>query len=249
MPALSKMRGVLTKIKQLKEDGYRDIGVQDTLVSKAGWGVAVICKELGLRCHVYIPREEYDDNWLTESAKQAMKFDAEIVPVLVGGANRMFDFARAMQENINGGYMLPKGLRLKETILETANVVTQIPIEFLTGTIVIPAGTGTITMGILLGLHNAHIVPQKILSVVASMNENRIYDMLEEYKMFFGDFVILNKIVGVLQAVREGEKYSEPSQAIIPWPAHPNYEGKAFDCMVREIEFLKKSVLFWNVGS
>ena len=55
MPQLAKLRGAEGLLQMLKDQGYENIGVFDTRVSKAGWGVAGLCKKIGLQCHAYFP--------------------------------------------------------------------------------------------------------------------------------------------------------------------------------------------------
>ena len=52
-----------------------------------------------------------------------------------------------------------------------------------------------------------------------------------------------------LKKIRSLIYYYEDTPIKIPFPAHTNYEGKAYEYLVNNIDKLKQPVLFWNIGS
>src|SRR5512137_1438946 len=63
-PQFAKVRGLDVYLKKQMEclDPMNRpvIGVLDSFHSKAGWGTAWLCKQLGLRCEVFYPHYEHE---------------------------------------------------------------------------------------------------------------------------------------------------------------------------------------------
>jgi threonine dehydratase len=55
-PPLAKLRGARIVLKRLKEKGITKIAVFDTRISKAGQGIAYLCKDMNLECLAGFPK-------------------------------------------------------------------------------------------------------------------------------------------------------------------------------------------------
>ena len=249
MPPLSKMRGVYEHIKK-GADYFAVFGVMDTRISKSGQGVAVICQELGIDCHYFFPLRQGGDylpQW-----KTAKENGAVLHPMTAGRIGILYARARRECEEI-GAYLLPLGLPLRETVSETAKVTATLSPELLSGTIVVSTGTGTILSGIICGLADNKFRPRLTIGVSASMSvikqKQAVLENVSSYKREHGTSMeAAQEVLKSVTLVRGKGDYYEPSAKLPPFPAHPQYEGKAWEYVVDKLEILPKPILFWNVG-
>ena len=180
LPPLAKMRGVYQRLLKVKEQGITHVGVFDTKVSVAGYGVGTMAKMLGMECTTYYAK-------LKEGESQNIKLAAEvgeICGVKPGRTPICYVFAKRHAE-ANDTYMMPQGLACNETTDAVAEVASAIPQELLTGSLVICAGTGTILSGLIKGLP---LMPQ-VYSISACISPEKqrrnITKLVNDISRFF----------------------------------------------------------------
>lgn len=240
LPPLAKLRGAEFLLRRLKKEGYKTIGVFDTRVSKAGWGIAGICSYLGLRCRSYFPLLKNQKRF-KDQQYMASLFGAKLVAIPAGRTAILYSIAKKDLARIKDSYMLPLGLVCIETVQEVAKIAGKIPKY---GTIVICTGTGTITAGLLAGLTKENL-PEKVIGVSCGMalkkQDQRITALLKETGKL--------KSKEILELVLVEKDYYSPENIIVPFPCHPYYDKKAWRWLMENKHKLKKPILFWNIGA
>ena len=112
-PPLAKLRGVRAHLTAHRPAGF--VGVFDTRVSKAGWGTAAVCADLGLECHVYYPALKADKGEPQEYQIRARELGAHLHGMKGGRTGVVYGQSRAHCEAY-GGKMLPLGLVVPEAV-------------------------------------------------------------------------------------------------------------------------------------
>ena len=235
-PRLAKLRGIVPLRTRLKAEGVRTIGVYDTRVSKAGWGVAAACRELQLECVECIPLVQGEP--IPPSAAKAIELGARPYHPKAGRANVCYYFSKEHVETL-GGVMLPMGLCCTETVGATAGVARQLPPELKRGTIAICTGTGTILAGVIAGAPEA-----TIYGISCGMNVERQRNRINQLLIGQGCFWEMRH-----HLIHGGFGYYDAPLTQCPFPTHPNYDLKAWSWLQEHIELLKDPVTFWNIGS
>lgn len=248
-PEFSKLRGVAAHIAKREEEV---IGVLDTYHSKAGWGVAYVCKALGKRCVVYWPRYSADpDTGLVRDQQiEANNLGAATVALPAGRSAILYHRARAhLREAVGkGSYMMPNALKLAESVEETAAEVarTDLPEDLDNGTVVISVSSGTIAAGVLKGLKEADVFPHVILHMGYSRSKEAVQKYVEEQSG--APFWLFPEVT----LVDEGYSYKDQSKEVdtqLPFPANPYYDLKAWSWLERFHESVDGPILFWNIGA
>jgi len=239
MPSLAKLRGAEVYLRKLKENEVYHIGVFDTRVSKAGWGVAGLCNKIGLQCHAYFPLLK--GKQIAHQQVMAGAWKARLIALKGGRTAILYRQAKKDLEKLSQSFMLPLGLVCTETVLEVAKISAKLPKY---GTIVVSTGTGTIAAGILAGLTKENM-PDKVIGISCGMNltkqRKRICDLLAE--------VGKGKNESILSLMMADRGYYEPDNIETPFPAHPYYDKKAWRWLLEHKKLLIKPVLFWNIGA
>ena len=257
MPPLSKLRGIYEHLKKYKKGTI--IGVCDTRVSKSGAGVACICKELDLKCYHYFPLKK-DEETLNENRRMSKESGAVLKPLQASALRFVYMRAKKDVES-KGGVMLPHGLPFYETVKETVRVLENIDKKYLTGTIILTTGTGTIMSGIICGLLKRDILPRRIIGISAGMSikkqrilidrhTDRFY--VENHSLFFMNLMrnsSRGELLKKLELYHSERDYYDGIDFEIPFPAHPNYEGKTWEWLLENINEIEEPILFWNIGS
>jgi hypothetical protein len=252
-PPFSKVRGIYASVKKLIQQGYTEFHYVESAISMAGWGLAWVCKQLGVPCKIWAPKyktpdfrgkELYDLHfkwWLRLGAK------TDFIPA--GRTKVNWYIVRQEIKQIKGAYLMPIGLSVKETIFETEKEAmyalwTQLPKKELLypSAIVCCVGSGTIAAGILRAwAGNLY----GILSRTGSVKEKHAHLMDKSGLCGFG-YPQFNK----LKIINEREwEYTEKSEAECPFPCHPYYDLKAWQWITDHIDDLPDNMLFWNIGS
>lgn len=235
----AKMRGIVEFLSWYRT---KKIGVYDTRVSRAGLGVAGIASEYypGIVPYVYFAKRK--DEEIRPEHKKAEEFGAKLMPVPATRTNICYYRARADMES-KGGYMMPLGLAIMDSVRAVAREASTVPKKYLTGSLIICVGSGTILAGVLAGIKK---YPQQIVGVSCGMHTNKL-------KRIAGMVTALapNRMPGALAnlTIIESDKdYYEREEIPCPWPADPNYDRKAFKYMYDYIGLLPGPILFWNIG-
>lgn len=239
LPPLAKLRGTQVLLKRLKQEGAKRIGVYDTTVSKAGQGVAYLCRELGLECWLGFPLLKGTQP--AESKLIAEQLGARLFPMKAGRTAVCYSQFKAVVEK-NGGLMLPLGLVCRDTVLAVARVADetwrQLEKEGIRiKTIVVCTGTGTIATGIHLGAST------KVIGVSCGMSVDRQWKRMRELafpEQLNSDFLQL--------VPPEYDYYTALDTSKCPFPTSPYYDMKAFSWMQGNMEKLEHPTLFWNIG-
>lgn len=254
MPPLAKMRGIAPYLSKLRDRGIKRVGVLDTRVSKSGLGIAVLGRELGLAVHYYFPARRGED-YLTPTHQQAAECGAILEPMTAGRIGIVY--ARAQrQEFLGGGFMLPLGFPLYETVLATASIARAVAASGYpdSGTLIVAVGTGTILSGLMIGYAEMGRLPVKLCGITASMDPHKVLKKLHAHHARFLDQhpeirPVLERLYERTILVKQGQDYYIPASVTVPFPAHPWYEGKAWAWLEENIADLTPPILVWNVGS
>jgi len=247
-PSFSKMRGLLERMINLKNLGYKNIGYTETSISMAGWGIAQIAKEIGLNAIIYDPQYIAYKKMpphlkkLNYHRKMWTKFSPTIIPYPAGMASVNININRIdLLKKYSDAIMLPLGLPFQETITETAKQAQ--PLQGKYKSIVICVGSGTICAGILRSLSNVNIYGVMTRSGNIKIKKNKIIKKSKQ---------TLNGLVGKpinLNIIDPGWEYTERSIIEAPFPCHPFYDLKAWEWLQENKNKLEEPILFWNIGA
>lgn len=242
LPPLAKLRGASILLEALRERGIKLVGNVDTAVSKSGQGVAVLCSELRMQCILGYPDGV---KGVPPQLKIAQEFGAELLPLKPNYIRINYSQVSNYVQT-KGGYMLPFGLSCVESVRAVAKEASTVPEELLGGTLVICTGTGTMLAGVLLGLKRL----PKVIGISSGMSlknqEKNIKVLLTEANTPLSRFSEIGEQLTLLPAIMP---YSEECEVEIPFPAHKNYDAKAFKFMLDNLDTLAEPVAFWNIGA
>ena len=238
-PPLAKLRGIKPILERLNEKGVKVVGINDTRVSKAGQGLAILAKQLDMKAILGYPN--YRSGEIPPQHKIAQEYGAEIYPVRANRVNIMYYQTKKYVES-KGGYMLPKALITMDTVKNVAREASTIPEDLLDGSMVICAGSGTITSGVICGLKK---IPDQFYVISIGMHKNKTQTILK-LLWKYGKYYSIPKQVKILRYPKD---YYDEEKFSCPFPSHPNYDRKAWRWLVENIDSLKEPVLFWNIGA
>lgn len=254
-PSFSKLRGVAKFLA--RECGERKepvVGVMDTRHSKAGWGAAYVCRELGVRCIDFYPVLKADNGQLRPNQVQAQSLGAELHPMgpFQNKAGRLtqypsyilYGMAKKWLESEYGpeAVMLPNALKLEESIEETYLECRDHTPDYLrSGTWLFSISSGTIAAGAIRWLGRFDNV------IYLHQGYSRKSHAVHEYVIKAAGLTP----VGAMVQVDEGYSYGdEVDNTDIPFPCNEYYDAKAWRWMVNNIhEFDREPLVFWNVGA
>lgn len=262
----AKLRGAEVRLRSLKEAGINHVAVMDAKTSRAGWGVAELCRDLGMEFTGFYGRYRGELNATPYDRTQFETVRVEDVPQLpyfqqeiwrAGGeviampASRIYPMyykARkyCQERNI---YLMPMGLQLVEAMFSVAGEASGLADELLEGTIVCVVATGTMFAGLLLGLRRR----PRIVGVYIG----RTLDELSGSKKSDPEAIVRHRIAGRLPAnfepppfeivLGDREYYAEDNYPC-PFTCDKWYDRKAWRWLVEHVGELKGPVLFWNIG-
>lgn len=245
-PPFSKVRGLWPHMVSLQNKGIQVVGYVESSVSMAGWGIAWIAKELGMKCVIYNPVYKKSHPLLKLHRKKWKEFSADIRNIKAGMVRVNYNICRKKfkEEFPTDSRMLDLGIPLKETIEETAfiwkNTMKALPCR-PTHTI-INVGSGTILSGIIRGWR---IGDGDLIGVLGRMDniERKWSRIIKKSGVGIGG--LLGPTVRLFCS---GYEYAERSRIKCPFPCHPYYDLKAWEWLVYNIEKLDGVILFWNIG-
>lgn len=252
-PPFSKTRGVYARVKSRPEE---IIGVLDTVHSQAGHAVARACQVLGKECYNFYPvykKEILDPRLLTMKnglrlpQVKSYELGARLKPLHAGRSCILFHQAKKAIEAM-GGYMMPNALKLEESVTETAKEVPDLSFD----RVIIPASSGTIAAGVILGFLNLGRNPWFIVHLGYSRSADQVRAYIEGY--LGRSLVKSGKSVPRIEVIDEGYAYKDTARKgpSPPWPCNPYYDLKAFRWHIEQLESNPKlrrvNTLFWNIG-
>jgi 1-aminocyclopropane-1-carboxylate deaminase/D-cysteine desulfhydrase-like pyridoxal-dependent ACC family enzyme len=242
---LSKMRGVNRVMHRLVDDGVKTVGVFDFKVSKAGVGIAAMAKLLGLDCIAcYQHYKAYDKGGLPEQQRRCEAWGAQLYPIPASRININYAIAKRHVTRLDG-YMFPKGIILEETI---DSMVTEIAKDADRLShydhIVISVGSGTIVTGLIRGLTTVGLAPHihGVTCTTSTGHCKRLHQFLDAAS----EDAPLRRWLSLVPSDIE---YYQPATDDCPFPAHPNYDRKAWRWLTQNHQQLEGNVLFWNIGA
>lgn len=237
-PAFSKVRGLESYLRRLREDGVKAVGVMDTFHSKAGWGTAWLCHDLGLKCYDFYAKYK-DDAGVRPFQERARECGAELVEVPNLGRQAVVShiMRRRLRELDPQAVMLPNGLTVEDAVWENAQEVVTFtpPALCMRGTWVISVSTGHIARGVAAGLTQL----MSEVKLIAHMSYSaRSQEKLRETISYSPLFL-----------VDEGFEYRSAAEGSAPFPCNKFYDLKAWEWLRRNIHRLESPVVFWNIGA
>jgi 1-aminocyclopropane-1-carboxylate deaminase/D-cysteine desulfhydrase-like pyridoxal-dependent ACC family enzyme len=188
-----------------------------------------------MRCIVSYPKKkgEPEPSWIPD----ARGLGAEVYPT--AGNRISISFAAARKYvNEKGGAMLPFGLECQEAVAAVAAEAATTPREFFQdGTIVLSCGSGVTLAGLVSGLP---VLPHRIIGLSSGRAVKNIMSCVRRYVKDPPNCVIVREAL---------VPYSTVSTSSCPFPAHPNYDLKAWEFLKDNLSTLKEPILFWNIGA
>lgn len=252
-PPFSKVRGLYTYMRELKGRGCKVVGYTESSISMAGWGVAWVAKQLNMKAVIFDPIYKHNTPALLSIHRWKWKeLGAITVPIQAGrtSVNNYIANKRFYDQYPNDSMMLPIGLRLADTVNETAlewkrtreqwEGVNGRPF----GTIVVCVGSGTICAGLLKGTIGSNIDIIGIMAYSGSLVKKRKEICAKAHGpegLFFSPYNLV--------LFKSEYQYTEEAETDCPFPCHPYYDLKAWEWLQNSITYLDMPVLFWNIGS
>ena len=235
-PPLGKLRGLRKLLDKYYNEGSRLVGCWDTRVSKLGQGLAVMSRDYpGMQAIVAYPVKKKEP--VPNAVEISKQFGAEIFEMRGNHVGICYAQTTAYVKG-KGGTMLPFGLECIESVQEIAEECKELnPIYFEGGTIILCCGSGVTLAGILAGLRH---LPGKIIGISSGRSVLKIRQCVERYAGAIPEYV----------EIKEAElAYDKVPKLECPFPAHPNYDLKAWKFLCEKVETLKQPILFWNIGA
>lgn len=234
-PSLAKLRGIeLIKNKLIKTD-VNLVGVLDTRISKAGWGISKLFSDTKIKVKCFYPKLKSEIE-LPEIQKKEKENGAEVIGLQAGRFNILFSQAKKITEKENG-FMFPAGLVLNET-KEAVSLLIDGDYDYFR-TIIVSLGTGTICSGIISGLERNNLHP-KVYGISCGMKTSKIKKRIEN--------LLNKKLPENIFLIEPSYNYYDEAKIETPFPSSPYYDKKAFDWLIKNYDNLEKPILFWNIG-
>ncbi len=250
-PNFSKIRGLEVKMKQLAEDGINNVAVQDTIISRCGWGASYLAKKYGLKCYNFYSKRPQGLDFYRAMSKS---FGAEVIPV--DGTHQKiakhYDEKWLKSHKINEYHFLPIGLSLPETITEHIKLISKLPSNLFEGTLVVCVSSGTIITGILAGLVKNNYSPD-VKGVQIHNWSNRWKTICERVFNSTGQYIRTNKsLLGHkklnFSIVDTGFTYNQIVEEPPPFPCDQYLDRKAWFFLNKFHNSMKEPITFWNIG-
>ena len=234
-PPLGKLRGLRAVLSRYRDRGVTTVGCWDTRVSRLGEGLAAACTEFpGMQAVVAFPTRP--DGSLPPAIIAASKLGANLLPLRGNHVRICHAQARRRIEAL-GGEILPFGLECEEAVNAIAREAATLPRHVAGGFVFLSSGSGVTLAGLLRGLSTW---PRRVIALSSGRSPEAIQRCVER---FIGP---LPRFVSIVPA---RVPYYAAEQKPCPFPAHPNYDAKAWHLMVERVHRIHGPVLFWNIGS
>jgi 1-aminocyclopropane-1-carboxylate deaminase/D-cysteine desulfhydrase-like pyridoxal-dependent ACC family enzyme len=234
-PPLGKLRGLNVLLRKYHAQDVKIVGCWDTRVSKLGQGLAALVQKFG-DMHAIVSYPARTGEAVPEAIRTAEALGAEIVPIR--GNHVSICYAQVTKIVAKRrGTMLPFGLECPESVTAIASEAASLPPELSAGTIVLCCGSGVTLAGLLRGLRG---LPRRVIGVSSGRSVTKIMACLSRY---------LDGIPKCVEINPASMPYNHCLDFRCPFPAHPNYDLKAWKFLVDNIDSLRDPVFFWNIGA
>jgi hypothetical protein len=234
-PPLGKLRGMRIVLRTLYENDVRLVGCWDTRVSRLGEGLAAACREFP-RMRAVVSYPTRNGTPLPGPVSRAAHLGATILPLRGNHVAICFAQSKTKVEAL-GGVMLPFGLECQEAVTGVAKEAARVPPDLCRGTIVLCCGSGVTLAGLVTGLKQ---LPQRLIGISSGRSLAKIRSCIQRY---------VAKPPRCVELVKALMPYDSVSTVACPFPAHPNYDLKAWQYLQNNIRKLKPPILFWNIGA
>jgi len=244
----AKLRGIEVHLRALIDRGISHVAVLDSRTSRLGWGVAELCRDLGMKCTVFFGLLKAQGNIVPYFQQQAANAGAELISMPASRIYPMYYKARIQCQD-RGIYLLPMGGQLSESIFSVAGEASTLPTKLLKGTIVCVVATGTMFAGMLMGLKKAN----DIIGVYIGMTSGEI----DGRSKADPHAIVHKRIAGLLPAgfeplrfriVLGDREYYADDNYPCPFTCDKWYDRKAWRWLCEHIDDLKDPILYWNIG-
>jgi 1-aminocyclopropane-1-carboxylate deaminase/D-cysteine desulfhydrase-like pyridoxal-dependent ACC family enzyme len=235
-PPLGKLRGLRVLLDKFYKNSVRVIACWDTRVSKLGQGLSALAVNYkNLKTIVSYPVKKGEG--VPEAIRIAKELGAEVYPIRGNHVSICYSQVKKYVELL-GGEILPFGLECIESVNAVAKEARSVPNSYIKdGTLILCCGSGVTLSGLLIGLNCA---PKKIIGISSGRSIKSIARCLKKYVKYLPTSLNLQEPL---------MPYYEKSKSPCPFPCHPNYDLKAWEYLLNNIENLDDPIFFWNVGS
>ena len=244
-PPFSKLRGLWAHLSMLKAKGTKTVGYAESAISMAGWGVAWACDQLGMEAVIFDPQYTNETPELLKTHRiEWMKHKPTIVHVPSGRTSvNHWNGAKWLQKNRKHAVMLPIGLRLPETVYQTAQEYSKTiqQLGFRPSTVIVCVGSGTIAAGIVRQAATERVIGVTAYTQNIKRKRNKILGKA-------GRTLSRGLYPVHFDLVPFGGEYTTPSHHPCPFPCHSYYDRKAWEWLTYNKTDLKRPILFWNIG-
>lgn len=242
-PNFSKVRGVYARLRHLAEEGTTTVSSQDTGISRVGWGVSWLCRQLGLR-HINVYAQRQDINFYQRMSRA---WGGELLPVHGSFSSAMRAQAdKAITPLADSYTALPIGLSMPETLWEHADLMRRLDSRLFSGTVVVVASSGTIAasllyaMGVIGATGDLFVIQSSTFSNRERKIETLVHSALAQgAPMHSSPKLILRT---------PGWKYTESFPEPPPFPSDIYLDRKAWAWLWGNVRALRPPITFWNVG-
>lgn len=245
----AKMRGIEVHIRRMIESGIDHIAVLDSRTSRIGWGVAQLCRDLGIKCTVYYGTLQKDRGTVPYFQQQAKAAGANLIEMPASRIYPMYYKARIDCHERTGAYLLPMGGQLTESILSVSGEAASLPKDILGGTFICVVATGTMFAGIMMSLKGEG----RTIGVYIGMTSGELSGRSNKDP----EQIVRQRIINLMPdgydarpfEIRLGDReyYAEDNYPC-PFPCDKWYDRKAWRWLCSNITDLKEPIVFWNVG-
>ena len=246
-----KMRGVYQHLLKKKEEGIKHVGYVESSISMAGWGIAYLGEELGLKVTIFDPQYKETPKPLLRHRRMWDKFGAERVPLKAGMVKVNFNIARKMSKNWPNFYMLPLGMPVQETIyatsIEVQKTLKQLQEIENIASIVVNVGSGTVCAGIIRGVEFlSKCPPISIYGIMGRKGDvkKKRKSVLDKSDIGFNAELTQNTFT----LSDPGWEYTKKSEIRAPFPCNPYYDLKAWEWLLNNQNNIAHPILFWSIG-
>jgi len=243
-PNISKVRGFLLHLLKIKERGYKNVGIVDSLHSRSGWAVSYICSQIkDLTCYEFFPQRK--DIKLGFNQLMCKHFNARLVPQVNARYSIRYARAKKFMQEIENSYMIPYLNIVQENTNETARITREVFEEYNFSTVVVSVGSGATMAGIIKGLSYLNKTNTEVLGILADKNvtkESRLRNIRKLLEI--QNFARLPHI----RLINYGFEYNNPEFYPCPFPCDLYYDRKAWRFLCENIHKLRQPILFWNLG-